>query len=211
MAVHSAVFSASTFPHTSVSGTTTWIPWTRILAIGEAAAEAVGLKGEYPKDCAMDFVVSITSAPMGREDLSEERLKEKAAKFARNMALRLRRHHQRVTSLEEVTEEGNTHAIPEPVSREPGPEELLQSADFLSRLLTPLGNFSPAQQHLFVERILRLKRLVDLAEETGRSANALAQSISNIIKRLRDMLEENGIDIEEINDRLSQLHRRHRI
>jgi DNA-directed RNA polymerase specialized sigma24 family protein len=211
MAVHSAVFSASTFAHTPISGTTTWIPWTRILEIGQAAAVAIGLKGEYLKDCAMDFVVSITSASTGREDLSEETLKEKAAKFARNMALRLRRHNQRVTSLDEVTEEGNAHAIPEPVSREPGPVELLQSADFLSRLLAPLGNFGPAQQHLFVERILRLKRLVDLAEETGRSANALAQSISNILKRLRDMLAENGIDMEEINDRLSQLHRRHGI
>ncbi|MCW3100294.1 MAG: hypothetical protein JWL77_5912 [Chthonomonadaceae bacterium] len=206
MAVHSAVFSASTVPHTPVSRTT-WIPWARILEIGHAAAVLIGLKGEYLQDCAMDFVVSITSAPMGREDLSEETLKEKAAKFARNMVLRLRRHNKRFTSLDEMAEDGETHMAREPVSREPGPEDLLQRADLLKRLLAPLETFSPAQQHLFIGRVLHVKRLVDIAEETGRSADALSKSLANMMRRLRIMYEKVGIDMEEIKDILNQLDR----
>ncbi len=205
----SEVHSASTSHRPHVSHASTGLPWTQILEIGQTAAAEAGLKGDYLTDCAMDFVAYITTAQKEREDIPEETLTKKARIFARSVAYRLQHHNRRVQSLAETAEDGKMHTMPEPASRELGPEELSQSADFLRRLLEPLANFSPAQQHLFVERILRNKRLVDLAEETGRSANALAQSISSMIKRLQTMLEAGGIDMEEIRDYLSGIDQGH--
>ncbi|MCW3053716.1 MAG: hypothetical protein JWN14_2886 [Chthonomonadales bacterium] len=181
--------------------------WVQLRTMGHIAATDAGLKGDYLSDCAMDFVVDITVRSEGFENWSEEALQEKAARFARSMAFRLKRHNRRVKSLEETTRDGTAHAIPEPVSPELGPEALLQRADFLRRLLAPVGEFSPAQQHLFVGRLLRSKRLVDLEKETGRSADALSKSLANMIRRLRIMHEKNGISLEEITDELSQLDR----
>jgi len=171
------------------------------------AAANAGLKGDYRTDCAMDFVVDMTYRSEGFENWSEAVVQEKAARFARSMAFRLRRHNRRVKSLEATTQDGTAHAIPEPASHEPGPEAVMQRADFLRRLLAPLGEFTPAQQHLFIGRILHSQRLVDIEKETGRSADALSKSLANMIRRLRIMHEKNGISLEEITDELSRLDR----
>jgi hypothetical protein len=181
--------------------------WVEMHAIGLVAADEIGLPADHRADCAMDFVVDIVLSNIDPHALSEEALKEKAAQFARRTLYRLQHHNQRVKSLEERADYCKTPLAPEPVSRVPGPEERLLGADFLVRMLEPLQHFSPAQQQLFVDRLLYSKRLVDLGAENGRSANALAQSLANVIRRLQAMHAEKGISAAEVKDELSRLDR----
>ena len=181
--------------------------WVQMRAIGQFALAEAGMKGDYLTEGAMDSVVEISSSREDFGDLSEEALKVKAVHFAGRASYRLRSHNRREQSLEALSENGSAQSAREPVCREPGPEERLQRADFLRRLLAPLENFSQDQQKLFLDRVLRLKRFVDLEKESGRSANALAQSTVNILRRLREMLEKNGIGMADVAEELSRRDR----
>jgi len=56
------------------------------------------------------------------------------------------------------------------VSKEPDPLALVIEAERLERLLLPLTEMTLLQQQLFVRHYLHEVRLVDLLEETGRTA-----------------------------------------
>lgn len=74
-------------------------------------------------------------------------------------------------------------------------------------LLQALLVLTPGQQTLFVRHCLDHARLVDLQEETGRTASALGKGLHFIRKRMRKILEGEGIDAGEVADYQSMLDR----
>jgi DNA-directed RNA polymerase specialized sigma24 family protein len=87
-------------------------------------------------------------------------------------------------------------------SREPGPDEIVQCAHLLERLLRPLPHLEPARRRLVVERILKEERFVDIARETGRSADALSMAMRRILDQLLKYHEGDSFDMVEAADYL---------
>lgn len=114
---------------------------------------------------------------------------------------RLHRQRSREPSLE-ATPAAET--IP---TREPGPEELAIIADMMDWMLRPLPELTPNQQALFVRRFVENARVVDLQEETGRNAHALRTALYTISRRMRRMLDGQGVDAAEVADLLSLIDR----
>jgi hypothetical protein len=90
-------------------------------------------------------------------------------------------------------------------SRDPGPDEIVQCAHLLDRLLRPLPHLLPVQRRLVVERILKEKRLVDIARESGRSADALRKKIQRLLDQLRKYYDGDSFDNVEVEDYLSMM------
>jgi len=175
----------------------------RLTRIAEQYAAQYVASSDYAADCSSEFVADKLVVWCSQDydaDLgSEHELRREAEAFARRYAYR-RRRRRRKEQLQCETPNLETMA-----SREPGPEEIVQRAALLGRLLRPLSQLSPERRFLFVRRILDEMRLVDIEAQTGRSANVLCKTVGRILDRLRRYLEGEALDAEEIEDYLSML------
>lgn len=165
---------------------------TKFLPSGDLASDC---SGDYVTQTLMDWCTNGYGAQLG----SEEELRAHAEQFARRYADRRRaqRRHERL--------ECETPGFAQLVSRDPGPEEIVQCADLLARLLEPLPHLLPTQQTLFVRRVLDEANLVELAIETGRSADALCKAMRRTLDHLRKILAGDAFDENEVKDFLSLL------
>jgi len=172
----------------------------RLTSIAEEYATQYMTANDYAADCSSEFItgklVAWCSQDYDANLGSEHELRREAEAFARRYAYRRRRKEQL---------QCETPNLERLASHEPGPEEIVQCADLLARLLRPLPRLQPAQQALFARHILEQKRLVDIERETGRSADALGKAIRRILDRLRKFLEGDAFDDGEIGDYRSML------
>lgn len=164
---------------------------------GECSARFVA-GADHAADCSSEFlaetIVRWCTAPPGADLGSEAELRKQAESYARRYAFRRQRRRRKLQLACE------TPGIERIASHEPGPEEIVQCADLLRQLLRRLPLLRPGQQALFVQVILDGRRLVDLEQETGRSADALGKAIKRTLVRLRTFLEGDALDAAEIED-----------
>ena len=175
----------------------------KLTRVADETAARFLVSTDFAADCSGDYVteklVSWCSKGYGGELGTEEELTAEVEAFARRYVYRRRRRRRN----EQLNCE--TPGIELLASREPGPDEIVQCADLLVRLLKPLPHLLAVQQTLFVRRILEEARFVDIERETGRSADASCKAIRRILDRLRKYLEGDTFDEGEIEDCLSML------
>ena len=175
----------------------------RLTRVADESAARFGKSADRAEVCSSQCVTDkvmrwFTSDP-GAELGADDELRAETDAFSKQYAFRRGRRRKRVQLFSE------TPNIEKLASREKGPEEIVQCAGLLSRLLKPVPHLLPAQQRLFVDAILQQNRLVDLAQDTGRSADALCKAIRRILDRLRKFLEGDEFNDGEIEDCMSML------
>jgi DNA-directed RNA polymerase specialized sigma24 family protein len=181
-------------------------------AVVYSCARKEGLPDVDAEECAMEFLSKMLiqegMAGIAALTASPEKLQQRAQAFARRWAFRRRRKCRREVSYEEIEKAERDGARGALVSPEPGPETLVMVADLMDEILAALSELAPDRQSLFVRCCLEDRRLVDLQEETGRSADALWHALVLIRKRLQKVLEGRGLSAAEIAEYRNMLDRR---
>jgi hypothetical protein len=174
-------------------------------------ARQEGLPREEAEECGLQFLAKelIRGGMEGLAILvaSEDILRRKAHSFARSCAIRrTRKSHREVSyeALESAEQRGSRRVL---VSQEPGPEERMMIADVMDQLLAALSELPLDQHQMFLYHFLEGKRLIEMQEETGRSADALWHALMRICKRLQKVLEGKGLTTAEIDDLRNMLDR----
>lgn len=185
----------------------------RILQVAQARARRQGIVGEAAEECALQFLERMlqrtwqalhppNARPAGGDvssaggDVSEAWLRRCADNFARNV----RRHWTRVHRWEArwpdwAGPEGERQDWDCPDGdANSNPEVRLLREELLGRIHAAAQQLTPAQQFLFERYFLDDASIPSLAAATGQTPHAISQSLSNIRKRLRAILERQGLD-----------------
>ena len=184
-----------------------------VIQVVSVRARRWGLSGEASEDCALEFVERMllhddwrplhpaqASASSGSESgsrqyrVSEAWLRRCADNFVHNV----RRRWERISRNEQPWPQWSAlesiEAPGELPSQSESPEQALLRGEFEQRLYASVRQLTPAQQELFERHFLGDETVADLAATTGRSAHAVSQALLTIRKRLRGLLERQGID-----------------
>lgn len=176
----------------------------RILQVAQARARRQGIVGEAAEECALQFLERMLqrswrslrppNACSSGGEVSEAWLRRCADNFARNV----RRHWTHVHRWEAPWPEwagpdGERQAWDCPDGGA-DPEARLLRDELLGRIQAAARRLTPAQQFLFEAYFLDEASIPALAAATGQTPHAVSQSLSNIRRRLRAILERQGLD-----------------
>jgi hypothetical protein len=164
--------------------------WERITRLVIAAARRAGLDRDDAEDCAVEYELALATVDHDPPDIRSptvaERVKMeiwwhiKTCLRRRDRALRVK------VSLDEPAVAAGIGL--KAASPETGPEELALWRLQFEAVLCVIGSISAARIRLWRRVELDGAKVVDLARETGRSADSLYKELSRTRKQIRDRL-----------------------
>ena len=83
-------------------------------------------------------------------------------------------------------------------------------SELSTHLKKAISKLTPNQQEILLLYHFEEKTIAEIAEETGRTPNAIKESLSHARKRLRHLLEESGFDEQELAEYLYEIERSRR-
>jgi len=184
----------------------------RVLRLAEACAERQGLRGEAAEECALQFLErlllqctwrTLQPPPAAKAGLPEAWLRRCADNFAKNMRRQRSRIHRHEAPWPEwAGSEGDSHTWDCPAVDDT-PEESLLRQELARRIRQATKQLTPSQQLLFEHHYVEGASVTRLAEGTGQTPHAVSQSLFNIRKRLRAILERQGLGEDAARDYLN--------
>jgi DNA-directed RNA polymerase specialized sigma24 family protein len=171
------------------------------------------MDGDDAEDCALEFVERMLlrqdwrvlgpiKANTGRGALPEEPVVEAwLLRCAANFAHNFRRRGWRIAARElPWPERENSDGARSPWEgpADPNtPELLLLRTELERQVQASVGRLTSMQQDLFERHVLREESLQEIAQALGRSPHALSQALLTLRRRLRGLLERQGVDEAE--------------
>lgn len=162
----------------------------KIHAVGLAYASRMGLRHDEAQDCAVEFLEHIFKR--NQPIPSSAWLHRCAHNFACNYVRALARRRAKEQTWSEryadnAEQQRDSHAAPTP-----GPKTLFLQKELWEQVVGAVRQLTPTQQALFIRYYLRNYSIRDLATRTGRTPHAIEESLSNIRKRLNQILQKQG-------------------
>ena len=174
------------------------------LALGRGYAFRAGLPREEVKDCSMDF---LTKMLLRYEDASQLLPVKRSAWLktcARNHTLNFCRYRSLRLRLQahDFDDEADPVPLVERLPTASTPEKEMLWSDFWELFYEAIGQLDAAPEALFVEHYFEGRQAWELAEGSGRTRDAVEQSLARSRRRLRKRMEVQGWTQQSVREYL---------
>ena len=132
-----------------------------------------------------------------------------ADNWAKNAYRQRDRRQRREASWPQVADADAASLEWEPVGTESEPTVVVMRAEVMTRILRASRQLTPAQRELFARYFLLEQTAIQVAALGQRSPNTVRQAVWALRRRLRRLLEQEGLDEEEAQDYLSGIAETH--
>lgn len=176
-----------------------------LFVMAQNRAQRLGITGDAGEECALEFVqhmvlpgtrpprlLSMPFDAQGR--VPRAWLHRCADNFARNVRRRWRRLQSHEASWPEWDASGDERHDWDPAGNAADPAAFVLRQELLSHVWTAVSRLTAHQQEVFERHYLQGESVTDLASSLGMTPHATSQCLSNIRKRLRSLLEQQGVD-----------------
>ena len=175
-----------------------------VLALGRGYAFRAGLPREEVEDCSMDFHAKMLLCyedasqllPLKRSAWLKACARNHTLNFCRYRSLRLRRQAHDFDDEDEPT------PLVERLPTSSTPEKEMLWTDFREQFYEAIGQLDAAPEALFVEHYFEGRQAAELAQRSGRTRDAVEQSLARSRRRLRKRLEALGWTEQSVREYL---------